>query len=144
MLGYPTMKRLNPWPIARKLLLPTLMGLSMMGGVVLLPAACAEEFSCSTDYECPGNTEICVQGACEPFICQENIDCDDPHALCLDNRCVSNAQTPDDLCTTDSDCLDGTQICQNGSCIPVECITDTDCAQPASSCMDNQCVSPSE
>ena len=57
------------------------------GGLTLLTTGCGEEFSCSVDYDCPGKTEVCVNGSCEPFTCQEDTDCEDPNATCIDNRC---------------------------------------------------------
>ncbi len=72
---------------ARGLLLVLAMG-SALG-------ACANDFTCEKDYDCPP-TQVCNRssGVCEDFKCEVNDDCPDPGKVCVNNACVAKDAAP--------------------------------------------------
>jgi len=85
----------------------------LFGAVVLLPGCPPPQppvLPCTTDADCAGDLNICIEGVCTEVECVTDADCTEDQ-VCNDVHECEDVPAPE--CTTDADC-DEAEFCNDG------------------------------
>ena len=96
---------------------PAVLALVCLMGVGLMVAGCptppAPPAACTTDADCAGDLNICIEGACTEVACVTDADCAENQVCNATHECED---VPAPECTIDADCDEGEFCNDDGDC----------------------------